>query len=348
VSAERRFFRPAGPQTLAAVAAAAGGRFDGDGGRIFAGVAPLQAAGPDDVSFLDNRRYLDALRSSRAGAVVIAPAMAAEVPDGSAAIVTDAPYLGFARVAALFFPPPPPVPGVHPTAVLAPDAVIGEGTEIGPYVVVGAGARIGRSCLLQAHVVVGPGVEIGDRCRLHSHSSVTHSVLGAGVVLHPGARVGQEGFGFAPTPDGRYETMPQLGCVVLGDGVEIGANACVDRGSQGDTVLGPGTRLDNLVQIGHNVRAGRGCIVVSQAGISGSSTLGSYVTLAAQAGIAGHLQVGDRVRIGGQAGVMNDVPAGIDVIGSPAWPAREFWRALAAFRKLAGGGRSGGGGGKAG
>jgi UDP-3-O-[3-hydroxymyristoyl] glucosamine N-acyltransferase len=337
VAADPRFFASSGPQTLAAIAAAVGGRFQGDGTRRFRGVAPLQEADPDQVSFLDNRRYMDALRATRAGAVVLSPAMAGEMPAGAAAILTETPYLGFARAAALFHPAPAPVAGIHPTAVIAADAVLGEGTEIGPYVVVGSGARIGRFCILHPHAVVGPGVEIGDHCRLHAHSSVSHAVLGQGVVLHPGARIGQEGFGFAPTPDGHFETMPQLGRVLLGDGVEIGANACVDRGSQGDTVLGPGTRLDNLVQIGHNVRAGRGCVIVAQAGISGSTTLGDYVTVAAQAGLVGHIHVGARARVGAQAGVMNNVPAGSDVLGSPAWPAREFWRAIARLRKLGAG-----------
>ncbi len=201
--------------------------------------------------------------------------------------------------------------------MVAEDAALEEGTEVGPYAVIGAGARIGAGCVVGAHVVVGPGVEIGEGSRLHPHCSVSHAILGRGVVLHPGARIGQEGFGFAPTPDGRFETMPQLGRVILRDAVEIGANACVNRGSQGDTVLGPGTRLDNLVQIGHNVRAGRGCVIVAQAGISGSTTLGDWVQVAAQAGLAGHLQVGAKARIGGQAGVMNDVPAGTFEVSTP-------------------------------
>jgi len=341
MAADPRFFASAGPQTLAAIAAAAGGRFEGDPGRAFTGVAALQAAEPAEVSFLDNRRYLDALRTTRAGAVVVAEATAAEVPPGTVAIVTEAPYLGFARVARLFHPPPRPVPGIHPTAVIAPDAVVGEGSEIGPYAVVGAGARIGRGSVIGPHAVVGPGVELGEGCRLHAHSSISHAIAGRSVVLHPGARVGQEGFGFASTSDGGYETMPQLGRVILGDDVEIGANACVDRGSQGDTVLGPGTRLDNLVQIGHNVRAGRGCVMVAQSGISGSTALGDFVMVAAQAGLTGHLRIGDKARIGAQAGLIEDVPPGTDVIGSPAWPAREFWRAIARLRRLGRGERQG-------
>jgi UDP-3-O-[3-hydroxymyristoyl] glucosamine N-acyltransferase len=155
------------------------------------------------------------------------------------------------------------------------------------------------------------------------------------VVLHPGARIGQEGFGFVPTPEGRFETAPQLGRVILGDLVEVGANSCIDRGAQDDTVIGPGTRIDNLVQVGHNVRTGRGCILVAQSGISGSTRLGDFVTLAAQAGLTGHIEIGSKARIGAQAGVINDVAPGTDVLGSPAWPVRETWRAIAALRKLA-------------
>jgi len=259
--------------------------------------------------------------------------------------VAEAAQLGFARVAALFHPKPAPKPGIHPTAVVGDGATVGEGTEIGACAVVGENARIGRNCVLHPHAVVGPGVELGDECRLHAHSSVSHALLGRGVVLHPGARVGQEGFGFVPDASGRFETMPQLGLVVLGDGVEIGANACVDRGAQGDTVLGPGTRLDNLVMVGHNVRTGRGCVLVSQCGVSGSTILGDFVTLAAQAGLVGHINVGTKARVGAQAGVINDVPAGTDVLGSPAWPVRQTWRAIAHLRRIAQGG--GGSGGKA-
>lgn len=338
MAADPRFFPGgAGPQTLAAIAAAAGGRLaaGADPDRRFAGVAPLQSATPDEVSFLDNRRYLPALRATRAGAVVVAPALADQVPAGCAAILADAPYLGFARVAALFHPLPQPVPGIHPTAVVAPDAELGEGCEVGPYAVIGAGARLGPGCLIGPHAVIGQGVVLGARCRIHAHASVTHCLAGEGVVIHPGARVGQEGFGFAVTADGRYVTMPQLGRVVIEDWAEIGASSCVDRGSQGDTVIGQGARLDNLVQIGHNVRVGRGAVIVAQAGISGSTTLGDYVQVAGQAGLIGHLTVGDRARIGAQAGVMNDVPAGTDVLGSPAWPVKEFMRAVAQLRRLA-------------
>ncbi len=335
MAADPRFFPCAGPQTLASIATVAGGQYQGDAERRFTGVASLQAATPDEVSFIDHRRHLPGLKQSQAGAVVLPAELAAEVPEGCIAIVVASAYLGFARVARLFHPVPALEPGVHPTAVVAPDAEVGPGCEIGPYAVIGAGAILGAGCAIGAHVVVGPGVELGAGCRLHPHSCISHAVAGAGVVLHPGARVGQEGFGLLVGPDGRFETVPQLGKVVLGDGVEVGANSCIDRGSQSDTIIGPGSRIDNLAQIGHNVQTGKGCVIVALAGISGSAVLGDYVTVAAQAGIAGHLKVGRKARIGAQAGVMNDVPEGIDVVGSPAWPVRETFRAFSALRKLA-------------
>ena len=337
MAADPRFFAGAGPQTLATLADVAGLALpEGtDPGRVFTGIGPLGGAAPDEISFVDNRRYRDALRATRAGAVLVAPALAGDVPEGCLGLATAQPYLGFIRIARLFHPTPAPVPGIHPSAVVAPDATVAEGCEIGPGAVIGAGARIGAGCVIGANAVVGPGVEMGEGCRLHALSSVSHAILGRGVVLHPGARVGQEGFGFVPTPDGRFETAPQLGRVILGDFAEVGANSCIDRGAQNDTVIGPGTRIDNLVQVGHNVKTGRGCVLVAQSGISGSTVLGDYVTLAAQAGLTGHLEIGSKARIGAQAGVINDVAAGTDVLGSPAWPVRETWKAFAALRKLA-------------
>nr|WP_270937757.1 UDP-3-O-(3-hydroxymyristoyl)glucosamine N-acyltransferase [Roseomonas sp. MO-31] len=320
---------------MAEAAGIAGGALrGGDAGLVLRGVGPLDAAGPSEVSFLDNRRYASQLSATRAAAVVLAEEFAAKLPQGVAAIVTAQPYLGFARIAARLHPRAAARPGIHPTAVVDPTATLGPGCEIGPYAVISAGAELGAGCVIGPHAVVGEGVVLGEGCRIGAHASLSHCLAGRGVVLHPGARVGQEGFGFAVTPEGRFETMPQLGRVILGDAVEIGANSCVDRGSQGDTVLGAGTRLDNLVQVAHNVRTGRACVIVAQVGISGSATLGDGVQLGGQSGVTGHLTLGDRVRVGAQAGVMNDIPAGTDVVGSPAWPAKETLRAVAALRRL--------------
>ncbi len=341
--ADPRFHLPAGPHALGALARAASTTLAAGAGsdRMFTGVAALGAAGPAEVTFAEGRRNLDALRATGAGAVVVAPTFAAEVPAGAAMLLSDRPQLAFARIAALFHPTPAPRAGVHPTAVLGEGAVIGDGCEIGPYAVVGDGARLGPRCVLGPHAVVGPGCDFGAGCRLHAHASAYCCLAGERVVLHQGARVGNEGFGFVPDENGGFVTVPQLGRVVLGDGVEIGANACVDRGAAGDTVLGAGTRLDNLVMLGHNVRTGRCCVVVAQAGISGSTVLGDGVMIAAQAGLTGHLSVGDRARVGAQSGVMNDIAPGTDVMGSPAMPARDAWRAVATLRRLSAGGGAG-------
>lgn len=329
-----RFFRRTGPHDAATVAHAAGGELRGDPARILSGVAPLAAAGPAEVSFLDNRRYAATLAATAAGAVIVHPDLAARVPDGAAAIVTPEPYVAWARVAAFFHPPPPHGPGVHPSAVVAPGALIDPTAAVGPHCVVGEGAEIGSRCVLGPGVVIGSAVRMGPDCRIGALASISHALLGARVNILPGARIGQEGFGFAQTAQG-FLTVPQLGRVLLHDDVEIGANTTIDRGALLDTVIGAGSRLDNLVMIGHGVQMGRCCVVVSQAGISGSTVLEDFVVVAAQAGLTGHLRIGPKARIGAQAGVMADVDAGADVVGSPAEPVRDFFRGVATLRKLA-------------
>lgn len=332
-----RFFARTGPHPLDRVAAAALG--DG-GGEVrgtappLSGVAPLQTAGRAHVSFLDNRRYLPLLESTRAGAVIVHPDLAARVPDGTAAIVTDQPYPAWARVAALFHPGAPLRPGIHPTAVIGEGAALDPSSEVGPHAVIGEGAEIGPSCRIGPGVVIGPRVRIGAGTCIGALASISHAMLGQRVNILPGARIGQEGFGFATTAQG-FLTVPQLGRVLIGDDVEIGANTTIDRGSAQDTVIGAGSRIDNLVMLGHNVRLGRCCVVVAQAGISGSTILEDFVVVAAQAGLTGHLTIGARTRIGAQAGVMSNVAAGQDVAGSPAEPVRDFFRAVATLRKLA-------------
>ncbi len=328
-----RFFQRAGPFSLAEVARAAG--IDAPSGdAMFGGVAPLQVATPSDVSFLHNARYAGALTESRAGAVIVGAGLASRAPAGCIALVAPDPHLAWARVAALFHPVPPPSPGRHPTACVDPSALIDASAEIGPLCVIGAGAEIGPGCRIGAGAVIGAGVTMGKDCRIGPLASISHALLGARVYVYAGARIGQDGFGFAMTEAG-FVTVPQLGRVILHDDVEIGANSCVDRGAAQDTVIGAGSRLDNLVQIGHNVRLGRCCVVVAQAGISGSSVVEDFVQIGAQAGLTGHVTIGARARIGGQAGVMSDVAPGADVVGSPAMPVREFFRNVAVLRRLA-------------
>ncbi len=332
-----RFFGRAGPFSLAEIAGAAHGAVLHKPARAqgrLVGVAPLQLAGPDQVSFLDNRKYLPALQTSAAGVVILHPDMLTRLPPGSAALVTEEPYVAWAQVAALFHPVRPARPGVHPSAFVDPAARVDPSAEIGPMGIVLADAEVGAGCRIGPGALIGEGVVLGADCRIGAGAGVTHALLGSRVYVYPGARVGQEGFGFATTAAGML-SVPQLGRVVLEDDVEVGANSTIDRGSAQDTVIGAGSRLDNLVMIAHNVRLGRCCVVVSQAGISGSTTLEDFVVVAAQAGLTGHLRVGQAARIGAQAGIMSDVEAGAAVVGSPAMPVREFFRNVAFLRRAA-------------
>jgi UDP-3-O-[3-hydroxymyristoyl] glucosamine N-acyltransferase len=259
--------------------------------------------------------------------------MQPRVPSKTVAIVTSEPYAGWARVAALFHPVPPVTSGIHPSAIVDASAAVDPSAEIGPLCVIEAGAEIGPGCRIGAGAVIGAGVVLGHDCRIGAHASLSHALLGARVYVYPGARIGQEGFGFATTSAG-FLTVPQLGRVILGDDVEVGANTTIDRGSAGDTVIGAGTRLDNLVQIGHNVVIGRCCVIVAQVGISGSTVLEDFVRVGGQAAMAGHLHIGKGAQIGAQAGVMTDIDAGAQMLGSPAQPSRDFFRQVAMLKKL--------------
>jgi UDP-3-O-[3-hydroxymyristoyl] glucosamine N-acyltransferase len=333
MAVDPRFFGPAAPQCLAAIAAAAGAA-PPDADLLLDGLAPLEAAGPRDLSFLDNRRYADALARTRAGAVIVHPEMADRVPPGTMPLATPEPYAGWARAAALFYPAPPPTPGIHPTAVVALGAQVDPSAEVGPHAVVQEGAEIGARCRIGPGAVIGHAVALGPDCRIGAHASLSHALLGARVYVYPGARIGQDGFGFAATASG-FVTVPQLGRVILGDDVEVGANTTIDRGALRDTVLGAGTRLDNLVQIGHGVRLGRGCVVVAQVGVAGSTDIGDFVRIGGQAAIAGHLRVGRGAQIGAQAGVMSEVADGAVLVGSPAQPRQLFFRQVALLKRLA-------------
>ena len=307
---------------------------------MLSGVAPLGAAGPEHVSYLDNPRYADALAATRAGAALVPASVRGRVPPGTAAILCAEPGLAWIKVAELFHPIPPLRPGIHPRAVVDPTARVDPTAEIGPLAVIGARAEIGPRCRIGPSAVIGDGVVIGPDSRIAASASVSHALVGARVVVHPGARIGQEGFSLVPAPDGP-RTLPQLGRVIVENDVEIGANTTIDRGALSDTVIGAGSRLDNLIQIGHNTRIGRCCVVVAQVGISGSTVLEDFVTIAGQAGLTGHLKIGRGARIGAQAGVMADLPPGAEVVGSPAQPVRVFFRQVAVLRRLARKGRQG-------
>jgi UDP-3-O-[3-hydroxymyristoyl] glucosamine N-acyltransferase len=327
-----RFFNRSGPYPLSAVAETACGSAPVRD-LVLHGVGPLQTAGPDEVSFLDNPRYADALEATMAGAVIVHPDMKARVPAATAPILTKAPYEAWARVAALFHPTRPSEPGIHPSAVVHASARVDPSAEIGPLAVIEAGAEIGAHCRIGPGVVIGAGVVIGPDCRIGANASLSHAMLGARVYIYPGVRIGQEGFGFATTKSG-FLSVPQLGSVILEDDVEVGANSTIDRGSAKNTVIGAGSRLDNLVQIGHNVVLGRCCVIVAQVGIAGSTVLEDFVQVGGQVGIAGHLRLGRGAKIGAQAGVMADVPENARMLGSPAQPWKDFFRQVAILKRM--------------
>ena len=266
--------------------------------------------------------------------MIVLPGLRKRVPEGSVALVSSAPIVAWARVAALFHPVHAVRAGIHSTACIASDAMVDDSVEVSAHAVIGACAQIGPRCLIGPGATIGAGVVVGPDCRIGSHASITHSILGARVYIYPGARIGQEGFGFDITEAG-FVTIPQLGGVILGDDVEVGANSTIDRGTLRDTVIGSGTRLDNLVQVAHNVHIGRYCAIAAQCGIAGSVEIGDFVVMGGQAGIAPHVTVGSKARIGAQAGVMSDIEEGAIVVGSPARPRSEFFREIVTLKKQA-------------
>jgi UDP-3-O-[3-hydroxymyristoyl] glucosamine N-acyltransferase len=333
--ADPRFFTVAGPFTAAELAARTGAALGGaaEGERLLRDVAPLDAAAAEHVSFLDNRKYVADFRQTRAGAVFVHPDLAGAAPPGVALLLTPLPYRAYALAAQAFYPEPPPTAGIAASAVVDPTARFGEGCAIEPQAVVGARVEIGRRCLIGAHAVIGAGCVLGDDVRVGASVTLSHCVIGSRVRLYPGVRIGQDGFGFAPGPPSHLK-VPQLGRVLVGEDVEIGANTTIDRGAGPDTVIGQGTMIDNLVQIGHNVQLGRGCVIVAQVGISGSTRLGDFVMVGGQGGLAGHLTIGSGARIAAQSGVMRDVAPGETVMGYPAVPIREHHKQTALLRRL--------------
>jgi UDP-3-O-[3-hydroxymyristoyl] glucosamine N-acyltransferase len=330
-----RFFVRAGPFTLAALSKLSGATLlrPEDGARECSDVQPLETAGPDDVSFLENRRYIEVFANSRAGAAFVDRKTAERAPPAMALLVSSEPYRSYALAAQAFYPPAEIAARRAPSALIDPTASVPEDCEIGPNVVIEPRVRLGRRCRVGANTVIAAGVEIGDDCRIGANVTLSHCLIGARVVLHPGVRIGQDGFGFAPDQAVPVK-VPQLGRVVIGDDVDIGANSTIDRGSGHDTVIGSGSMIDNLVQIGHNVVLGRCCVLAGQVGISGSTRLDDFVMIGGQGGLAGHLRIGKGARIAAKSGLMRDVPAGETVCGSPAVPLAEFMRQTVVLQRL--------------
>ncbi len=320
--------------TAQAVADLVDGRLRGPGSVPLARVAALDRAGSDALSILSSPKYLDAFRQSRAGAVIVAETMADEPAGPETRIVVADPMEAFLAIAGHFVVAEDRPPGIHPTVVLGAGVVLGAEVTIGPFCVLGEGVRIGDGSRLGSGVILEDGVEVGAGTVLEHHV-VCHqgTSLGNRVVVQACAVLGGVGFGFHTGAQG-HQRLPHLGRCIIEDEVEIGSNTCIDRGSVDDTVVGAGTKIDNLVQIAHNVRIGKHCFIAGQAGTAGSARIGDGVVIAGQVGIAGHLTIGDRARVAAQSGLGTDVPPGADFGGTPARPHRETMRAQAAMLRL--------------
>ena len=303
------------------------------------GAAALEIAGPGDLAYMDNPKYTDALAATKAGLCLVSPRFADRVPAGTVALVSPAPYHAFAKILSRFFPSalkPESVfgsQGVAPGAIVHATAVLEPGVTVDPGAVIGPGAEIGAGTVVAAHAVIGPQVRIGRNCSIGAGSTIQSSLIGNRVIIHPGARIGQDGFGFAMSPKGHMK-VPQIGRVILQHQVELGANSTIHRGARRDTVIREGTKIDNLVQIGHNCVIGRHCVICAQTGLAGSSTLEDFVVLGGQVGLAGHLTIGAGAQIAAQSGVAGDVPRGARYGGYPAQPALAWAREAALLKTL--------------
>jgi UDP-3-O-[3-hydroxymyristoyl] glucosamine N-acyltransferase len=319
-----------------------GGRVRGDGERSVTGLRPIATAGPEHLSFLTGARFRDQARSSRAGALLVAPGAGGEdwfIDTGHDLLVVDDPRLALATLIAFFHPVPPPPVGVHPTAVVAAGARVSPRASVGPYAVIEDGSVIEDGAVVGAHVVVGRDCWVGSRSVLRPHAVLyDRTRLGEGVEVHAGVVLGADGFGYVQRvgEGGRvvHHKMPQVGQVVLEDGVEVGANTTIDRATLGETRIGAGTKIDNLVQVGHNVRTGAACLLCGQAGIAGSTHLGDGVVLAGQAGLTDHLEIGDRVQVAAKAAVLSSAPADARLAGVPAVDLRSWRRQVVGLARL--------------
>ena len=334
--ADPRFFKVEGPFNIEQLAKISGSKIGGniEKDAMFFDINTLLLANQTDVSFLDNPRYVDEFQSSSAGAIIIAAKMADKAPSGAALLIMDDPYLGYAKLTHAFYPALSQVEGtVDKNANVSSKANIGRNVVIESGAAIKGDVQVGDDCFIGANTYIDRGVEIGSNCNIGSNVTLSHCILGENSIVHPGVRIGQDGFGFAPGVS-THKKVKQLGRVIIGKEVEIGANTTIDRGALADTVIGDGTKIDNLVQIAHNVEIGRGCFITAQNGLAGSAKLGNFVSLGGQVGVAGHVSIGNGVKIAAQSGVTKNLAPGEEVAGMPAHDRRQYWKGIAVLRKL--------------
>ncbi len=332
---DQRFFTKADSLSIKELAELTGAHLHKDAlaDQIISDVCALDQAGSSDLSFLDNIKYKQDFINTKAGACFVVAELADLAPDNVNLLITPTPYKAYAIAAATFYPAAMPKECISKAAIIHKNAKLGAGCVIEAGAIINDGAEIGDKCWIQSHAIIGHNVVLGNNVRVGSHSTLSHCLIGNDVRFYPGVRIGQDGFGFAIDPAGHVK-VPQLGRVIIGDHVEIGSNTCIDRGAGPDTEIGTGTWIDNLVQIAHNVKIGRGCVIVAQVGISGSSVLEDFVAVGGQAGIAGHLHIGAGAQVGAQAGLMRDVKPREVLLGTPAHPIKHELRRVAFLNRL--------------
>ncbi len=332
--ADPRFFTCAGPYTLAEIARQSGAELQADDPSLqLTDVAPLDSAEAHHLSFLDNPKYIGQFETSHAGACLVHPKHKDRAPEGMALLLHPDPYRAYALMAQTFYPPTQG-DNIASTAIIGDSATIGSQVEIGHGAVIGSNVTIGNHCSIGANTVIEQGVIIGDHCQIGANASVSHAMIGSHVIIHRGACIGQDGFGFAMGAEG-HVAVPQLGRVIIEDHVDIGAATCIDRGAGPDTVIGTGCKIDNLVQIAHNVQLGKGTIIASQTGVSGSAVIGKGVIMGGQVGIVGHINIGDGAILAARTAVMSPVEGGNTYGGMPAMPIKDWHRAFVTLKQLA-------------
>mgnify|MGYP001216331610 FL=1 len=333
--ADPRFFGRSAPLSVEVIAEITGAKLISEAATCphIKDVSPIDTAGPGDVTFIENRKYVDLVANTQASACFISSDLVDRAHPNLILLLTDRPRRCFATIANIMYPRNKIIPTIHQTATISETAVIGEDCQIDAGVVIGPFVKIGKGCSIGSNVTIGENVHIGQNTWIGPNASISHAELGVDCVIYPGARIGQPGFGFEIDASGPID-MPQLGLVKIGDNVEIGANTTVDRGAGPDTIIGNGTRIDNLVQIGHNVRLGNNCVIVAQVGIAGSTTIGNNTVIAGQSGLAGHINIGNNVQIAAQSGVTKSLSDWAVVGGSPAVPIKQFRKQVAVIKSM--------------